>query len=437
MTAFAFRLLQRQRLAASMAFALVMILVLTPFGLAAPNDDDIKRAQAEEEAAKMSVARIEVELANVASQTREAQTKAAIAAEKYNGSRVALDEATKAADKAQEEAREAHAEYEQGRRDIASVVQTAYRSGGTGLDSFAPYLEADGLRQVESRQNSLEAVGDAASQKMQRVAALEQVARVMQTAADKAKELQEKATAEVEAQASAAQAAANELEEVQHSVELRREVLYEELARKQNTTVELIKEKERVEAEERARAEAEEARRAAEERARRLEEQRREDARRAAEEAAAEEDEDDYYTPTPAPRPAPAPNANKAQGAIDAAMQMLGAAYVWGGEGPQDGGYDCSGLVMMAYRTQGIYLDHWSVSQYRYGANGGAYVPLSQAEPGDLVFWSSNGSASGVYHVALYIGGGRIIEAATFGVPARITSLYNRWSMMPYAVRVV
>lgn len=428
-------MLRPQRALSFVVASMVLTLSLTPVAIAAPNDDDIARAKAEEAAAQMSVARIEVELATVAAESRAAQKRAAIAAERFNGARYALEEATKAAESAKKEAVEAREAYDEGRRNIASVVQTAYRSGGTSLDAFAPYLEADGLRQVESRQNSLEAIGDAASTEMQKVAALEQVAEVLETVAVKAEELQVEKTAEVEKEAQAAQAAADSATEVEAGIAIRRDALYSELARKQNTTVELIKAKEKAEAEARAKAEAEAARRAAEA-AQRAEEQRRREAAAAAAAAAAEE-EDSYEEDTWVPAPAPAPNANKAQGAINAAMQMLGAAYVWGGEGPRDGGYDCSGLVMMAYRTQGIYLEHWSVGQYRYGGTGGAYVPLSQAQPGDLVFWSHDGSVSGVYHVAMYIGNGQIIEAATFGIPARITGMYDRWEMMPYAVRVV
>lgn len=436
---------QRHRLSAAISAGAVLALCLPTLAWAAPGEDDINRARAEEEAARMSVARIEVELATVATQAQQALQAAQIAAEQYNGARVALEEATVAAKKAQTQADTAQAEYEKGRQDVASVAQAAYRNGGSALDSLAPYFEAEGLRAVETRQATLDTFGNHANVKMQRVAALEQVADVMQKAANKALDLQKTATAEVEARSKAAQAAANEAAAVQAQTEMRRDVLRQELARKQNTTVELIEAKERADAEARAAAEAAAAQRAAEEAERRREESRRREAEEAQRRAAEEAAQRSYYRPEPVPEPAPyippAPvssgNTGAAQGAISVAKSLLGSPYVWGGEGGADGGYDCSGLVTVAYRSQGIYLDHWSVGQYRYGATGGSYVPLSEAEPGDLVFWSSNGSASGVYHVAIYLGGGQIIEAATFGVPLRITGMYNRGSMMPYAVRVV
>jgi cell wall-associated NlpC family hydrolase len=45
--------------------------------------------------------------------------------------------------------------------------------------------------------------------------------------------------------------------------------------------------------------------------------------------------------------------------------------------------------------------------------------------PGDLVFWSSNGSVSGIHHVAIYIGGGNVIQAPQSGSVIQITGLYN------------
>lgn len=234
---------------AGVSLAVLSAFLFPHFALAAPGQDDIDRAKAEEAAARLSVAGIEVEFAKISTEVASAQREANIAAEKYNGAQFALDEATKAAEKAAKDAQEAQEAYEQGKRDIASVIQTAYRNDGSSLSSFAPYLEADGLRQVESRKNSLEAIGDSAAQKMQKVAALEQVSKVMQSASEKARVRQEEKTAQVEQQALEARQAVEALEATQRSVEIRKDALYRELARKQNTTVELIKQKEAAEAE--------------------------------------------------------------------------------------------------------------------------------------------------------------------------------------------
>ncbi|MFB7054126.1 C40 family peptidase [Streptomyces vinaceus] len=104
------------------------------------------------------------------------------------------------------------------------------------------------------------------------------------------------------------------------------------------------------------------------------------------------------------------------EGAVAFAMNHLGDPYVWGGDGPH--GWDCSGLVKAAYRSAGINLPRVADDQYR------ATTPISRSElrRGDLVFWSGNGRASGIHHVAIYLGDGRYLEAPRPGKNVRISS---------------
>ena len=127
---------------------------------------------------------------------------------------------------------------------------------------------------------------------------------------------------------------------------------------------------------------------------------------------------------------APAGVSGKAKPILAAANSAVGLPYVWGGE--SYGGVDCSGLTMLAWESAGVDLPHLSRAQYSYGT----HVPIGSMEAGDLIFWSSNGTQSGIYHVAIYLGGGQMIEAPTFGVPVRITGVYSWGSIMPYAVRL-
>lgn len=401
--------------------------------LAAPSDEEIARAREAENAAKMSVAQIEVELASVKSEAEVALQKAMSAAEELNGARYSLEQATQTARQAQADADKAKADYEAGKQEIASIAQTAYRDGGSSLDSIAPYLSADGLRTVETKQATLNSFSASANVKMQKVAALEQVANVMNDAAIQAQAKQAEATAQVETRSAAAQSAANNARNAQAMTAARRDALVAELARKQNTTVELINQREAELEAQRQAAAAEAARQAAAAEAARQQ--------AAAEAARRAREQQNSYTPAPAPAASyddddDAPswggggggNSDAAAGAIAWAKSKLGARYVWAGEGP---GYDCSGLVTMAYRSQGIYLTHWSQAQYSEGTR----VPVSQAQPGDLIFWNWDGG--NIDHVAIYLGNNQIIEAPTFGVPVRITSIYGWSAVLPYAVRVV
>lgn len=401
--------------------------------LAAPSDEEIARAREAENAAKMSVAQIEVELASVKSEAEVALQKAMSAAEELNGARYSLEQATQTARQAQADADKAKADYEAGKQEIASIAQTAYRDGGSSLDSIAPYLSADGLRTVETKQATLNSFSASANVKMQKVAALEQVANVMNDAAIQAQAKQAEATAQVETRSAAAQSAANNASNAQAMTAARRDALVAELARKQNTTVELINQREAELEAQRQAAAAEAARQAAATEAARQQ--------AAAEAARRAREQQNSYTPAPAPAASydddddtpswgggGGGNSDAAAGAIAWAKSKLGAQYVWAGEGP---GYDCSGLVTMAYRSQGIYLTHWSQAQYSEGTR----VPVSQAQPGDLIFWNWDGG--NIDHVAIYLGNNQIIEAPTFGVPVRITSIYGWSAVLPYAVRVV
>lgn len=84
------------------------------------------------------------------------------------------------------------------------------------------------------------------------------------------------------------------------------------------------------------------------------------------------------------------------------AIQFVGNPYVWGGVSLTNGA-DCSGFVMKVYEEFGVSLPHYSGSQRRqgYAVKGG----LKNAQPGDLICYSG--------HVALYIGDGMIVHAAS------------------------
>ena len=107
--------------------------------------------------------------------------------------------------------------------------------------------------------------------------------------------------------------------------------------------------------------------------------------------------------------------------AISFAEQQLGKPYLWGGTGPD--AFDCSGLVMMAYRTAGIDIARTSQDQWATERR----IPAAQVQPGDLVFFAgSDGTTTSPGHVGLVIGNGKMIEAYATGFPIRVSSYENR-----------
>jgi cell wall-associated NlpC family hydrolase len=121
-------------------------------------------------------------------------------------------------------------------------------------------------------------------------------------------------------------------------------------------------------------------------------------------------------------------------------MSEIGTPYAWAGGnsgGPTYGvcdpsngapgdcnvyGFDCSGLVMYAWGPY-ISLPHYAAAQY---VVAGSYHPgPGDLRPGDLVFWSYDGTVSGIHHVAIYIGNGQIVEAPYSGAYIRVASLYE------------
>jgi len=118
---------------------------------------------------------------------------------------------------------------------------------------------------------------------------------------------------------------------------------------------------------------------------------------------------------------------------------QMGVPYSWGGgkpNGPSRGidsgantvGFDCSGFTQFSFAGVGVLIPKYSGDQY----NTGRKVPVNQAKRGDLLFWGPGGSQ----HVALYLGGGKMLEAS--GSAGKVTVSPVRMSgLQPYAARII
>jgi cell wall-associated NlpC family hydrolase len=133
-----------------------------------------------------------------------------------------------------------------------------------------------------------------------------------------------------------------------------------------------------------------------------------------------------YVPPAPAPPPPPPP-PTPAQRAVAFARAQLGKPYLYGGTGP--GGYDCSGLSQAAWGAAGVVLPRTAAAQYY----SGAHIPVTDAQPGDLLFYSSSGSPSGIYHVGIAMGNGLILHAPHTGTVVQIDAIWA--GIYPWATR--
>ncbi len=288
------------------------------------------------------------------------------------------------------------------RRALSQYALNAYVNGGSGSVDLATLLDTD-AGQIGPRQGyESTAVGD-------RQELVDQLQASQRVTSERAAALKG-ARAQAAAVAAKARDSRDSAEAAQQQLESIQSQLKGKLAK-------LVAEKQAA------------AQRAAEARARAAAQaaQRKAQAQAAASQAAAQQ----AAAPTPAaPAPAPAPQTAPAPSAqvsspppapsgsgggaraVAAAQSQLGVPYVWGGSTPA--GFDCSGLMMWAWAQAGV-----SIPRVTYAQRGaGQVVPLSAAQPGDLIFYN------GFSHVAMYVGGGQVIHAPHTGDVVRYASMY-------------
>jgi cell wall-associated NlpC family hydrolase len=100
---------------------------------------------------------------------------------------------------------------------------------------------------------------------------------------------------------------------------------------------------------------------------------------------------------------------------LSAALSRVGMPYVWGAAGPN--AFDCSGLVQWSFGRADVIMPRVAADQARTGPS----VPMNQLQPGDLLFYHTDPAAPGyISHVAIYLGGGRMIQAPQPGMNVEV-----------------
>jgi peptidoglycan DL-endopeptidase CwlO len=111
------------------------------------------------------------------------------------------------------------------------------------------------------------------------------------------------------------------------------------------------------------------------------------------------------------------PTSTQADRAVAFVYAQLGCPYVYGGTGPCPDGFDCSGLAQAAWAAAGVAIPRDSYEQWAELP----HVSLSAIEPGDLLIYNDEG------HVAIYVGGGYIIDAPQTGMDVERIPMSTPW----------
>ncbi len=402
-----------------------------------PSDSEIQAGKADANAKAGEVGRLTNQLAQAEQKLAQLQDDVELKQEEANKALVDLQTARDAATQAENDAKAARTEadaasaaIEQARADLKTFAAASFQQGST-VGSLSAYLSADSPKDMLARAQLLDAVGgdrlnaldrleQAQTEKSNKDAAARKAAEIAQQKQDTARRAKDSADAAQTAaeQAQDGQASRNaQLEQDKSAVE-------QQLYAAQAKVSGLQGQRQRYQDW--------------------LAQKQREDEERARQAALAASGGGGRPSGGPAPS---GPAGSSIEAVIARALSKIGMPYAWGGgnasgptRGIRDGGvadrygdynkigFDCSGLMIYAFAGVRS-LPHYSGYQY----SSGRRVPLSQMRRGDMLFW---GGPRGIHHVALYLGGGQMVEAPQSGLRVRITSV-RYGGIMPYATRLI
>ncbi|MDN5915575.1 MAG: NlpC/P60 family protein [Pseudonocardia sp.] len=392
-----------------------------------PDDEQLERSRDDVAARAAEVGRLTARLSELAEEADELQIQVASQRESANQARDTSDQAGAAAAAAADRALEARRKTEEAgaaidaartRLDefVAGIYSHGLDLGPLGLLSRAtdPQDLMDRARLTDALSQDQADALDQLERARVTQANADSLARAAQEDADRRKQAADEARTAADQALVEAQQAADEQTTRLNAVNDEQAAVAQQLDTAQNSNATLRGQRSRFEQWQAAQAAAERAR------------ERAEQAAAAARTRAREEDSSSASAPRRG-------GSNAVETVIDRAMSQIGVRYSWGGgnsRGPTTGirdggagdahrdyaieGFDCSGLMLYAFAGIGIDLPRYSGNQHKAGEQ----VPVDEMRRGDMLAWAEDGRT---YHIALYLGDGKMLEAPYSGSEVKIS----------------
>jgi len=372
-----------------------------------PTQAQIDAAKAVEVAKQKAAAAAQSKLNSATQTLRQLTSIAQIAAAKYQKAQADLVIAIQQAHAAAAHYALAQAAVNQANKTIGRMAQNAYMMG-SGFTDLESVLHATGPQDLMDRLSALDSLGANNSAALSRFKAASIVAQAAKIEADRTKVAQAVATEKVAATKKAAdESKALQQNEVNRLMAIQNQ-LSKELASAHNVRITLEQQRQLALLEEASAAKA-------------------------------------AVTPN---QYKVWPNKNyKGRTTIRSTDSIRSAAvayaskqvlahkpYVWGAQGPSS--FDCSGLVYAAYKSAGLGYPNWSRLNAALYFVDTQRVPLSQLVPGDLLFYSYDGSIQNIHHITIYAGNGKMWEANSTKTGLKFSDMYSIKGLMPSGGRV-
>jgi len=371
-----------------------------------PTQAQIDAAKAAETVKQKAAAAAQSKLNSATQTLRQLSAVADAAAAKYRKAQADLVVATQQAQTAAAHYAIAQASVNQANKTIGRMAQNAYIMG-TGFTDLESVLHATGPQDLMDRLSTLNSLGSNNSAALSRFKAASVVAQAAKVEADRTKAAQAVATDRV----AAAKQAADESKAIQQKeVDRLRAVqnqLAKELASARNIRVTLEQQRQLALLEEASAAKA-----------------------------AVTPNQYRVWGGTFKGRATVrSTDAIRTAAVAYASKQVLARKpYVWGAQGPNS--FDCSGLVYAAYKAAGLGYPNWSRLNAALYFVDTQRVPLTQLIPGDLLFYSYDGSVQNIHHITIYAGNGKMWEANSTKAGLKFSDMYSIKGLMPSGGRV-